>query len=177
MFKRSIQARANPLTEDEYYAVLETVQPREVLSTDSRQEAFERLCDADHIGQKIANEFLRQTVHALGVNEEWINDLAVPLDTHVVQALVKTGAIRLDESERDRRPGEIINMTPGSNPYKRVGYQDVQDAFRTAADDAGSPRIIFDELWLEHRHFIADPLLQSESEFYDLLQDPYRRET
>lgn len=43
-----------------------------------------------------------------------------------------------------------------------------------AAETAGFPRIVFDELWLEHRESIADPLLQTESVFDDLILDRFQ---
>jgi hypothetical protein len=96
------------------------------------------------------------------------------LDTNVVQALVKTNAIVLEESERKRDPTQIINTNPDSDPTKLIAYQEVQDIFQTAADDIGFPRIVFDELWLEHREFISDPLFQSESIFADLIRGHHR---
>lgn len=130
-----------------------------------------------YIGQKVANEFLRQVADVLELRPEWVPELDVALDTHVVKTLVKTGAIELDASERDRSPGQIINMNPQSDPRKRIAYHDVQDAFRKASENAGFDPIVFDELWLEHREFISNPLLQEESAFYDLLEETYRYET
>lgn len=114
-------------------------------------------------------------VDVFGIHRsEWGDQLDVALDTNVVQALVKTGAILLEESERERDPNQIINTSPDSDPTKLIAYQEVQDEFQTAADDVGFPRIVFDELWLEHREFISNPLIQPESIFADLIRDRYR---
>lgn len=174
IFKRVIQERANPLQREEYHELLDNISPQNVVTLNTHQDAFEELCSQKHIGQKIANEFLRQIAHVFELREGWISELAVPLDTHVVQMLVKTDAISLTDEERDRRPGQIINMAPTSNPHKRIGYQEVQNGFQQAGEQIGVPRIVFDELWLEHRSFLQNPLLQAESEFYDMFQTEYR---
>lgn len=141
----------------------------------SHQAGFEALYGTEHVGQKIANEFLRHAVDIFGIRRaEWLDQLDVALDTHVVQALVKTGAIVLEDDEQGRGPNRIINMNPGSDPRKLIAYQDEQDTLQKAAEAAGFPRIVFDELWLEHRAFISDPLLQSESVFEDLVLDQYQ---
>ncbi|WP_136689165.1 hypothetical protein [Halorhabdus amylolytica] len=170
IFKRVIQARATPLSRDQYRDVVDSVSPENIIEQDTHQEAYDTLRSHQHIAQKIANEFLRQVVDVFGIRRtEWHDQLDVALDTNVVQALVKMGAIVLDDTERERGPAQIVNMHPESEPYKRIGYQEVQLAMGEAAEQAGFPRIVFDELWLEHREFIADPLLQSESKFDDLI--------
>jgi len=177
IFKRVIQARASPLNRDQYLNILEQVSPAEIINKDTHQAAFDALYSKRHIGQKIANEFLRHVVDVFSIRRsDWRDQLDVALDTNVVQALIKTGAIVLEESERDRDrdPNRIINMNPDSNPTKLISYQEVQDEFQKAANDADFVRIVFDELWLEHREFISNPLLQSRSVFSDLIQDRYR---
>jgi hypothetical protein len=173
VFKRVIQARSQPLSREQYETLETNIDPNSVLSLDSRDEAFRRLFDQKHIGQKIANEFLRIAVDVLGENPDWRDGLHVAIDTNIVQALVKTGGIRLDSSESDRPAGRIVNMDPDADPHKLIGYSGVQDAFQNAAAHICHPRIVFDELWTEHRSFIADPLLRSQSIFADLLKEDY----
>lgn len=170
-FRLAIQARSQPLDRTQYETLLDNVDPVGVLNRPDRQAAFDELVDQKHIGQKVANEFLRIAVDVLGVNQDWRDDLHVALDTNVIQTLVKTGAISLDESERDRGPGRIVNMDPESSPTKLIGYGEIQSAFEEAADEIDEPRIVFDELWTEHRSFISDPLLRHQSVFADMLDD------
>jgi hypothetical protein len=174
IFKRVIQARANPLSKKEYDAIIDTVNPESIIKMDSREEALNELIGTDQIAQKIANEFLRQVVDVFEIRPEWRPDLEVALDTHVIQALVKTGAIQLDDP--DRSANDIVNMNPKSNPYKRISYTAIQDSFRDTAAEFDFNPIVFDELWVEHRHFISDDFLQEESVFYDLLENRYRSE-
>lgn len=175
IFKRVIQARANPLNREQYLNLLERVSPPDIINADTHQAAFDALYTERQIGQKITNEFLRHVVDIFGIHRsEWGPQLDVALDTHIVQALVKTGAIVLDDSERDRGPNQIINMNPDSNPRKLIAYQELQDVLQKAAADVGVPRIVFDELWIEHREFINDPLLQPKSQFSDLILDNYQ---
>jgi hypothetical protein len=150
------------------------VDPEAILNEDSHRAAFDTLCSEPHIGQKITNEFLRHSVDIFGQRPEWREQLHVALDTNVVQTLVKTGAIVLEKEDRDRNPNQIINMNPSSDPSKLISYQDTQDMLKWAANDAGFSRIVFDELWLEHREFISNPLLQSESIFFDLVLEEYQ---
>lgn len=172
IFKRVIQARANPLSKKEYDAILDTVNPASIVEMDSREATFHELIGTDQIAQKIANEFLRQVVDVFEIRSEWRPDLEVALDTHVIQALVKTGAIQLNHP--DRSAHKIVNMNPESDPYKRVSYTAVQDAFRDTAAELDFNPIVFDELWVEHRHFISDDLLQEKSVFSDFLENRYR---
>ncbi|MGB9958725.1 hypothetical protein ACOZ4B_20335 (plasmid) [Haloferax prahovense] len=173
VFKRVIQARSQPLGQEAYEILVANIDPASVLSLDSRDEAFRRLYEQKHIGQKIANEFLRIAVDVLNVNPEWRNDLHVALDTNILQALVKTGGIQLNSSEANRSVGRLVNMDPDADPNKLIGYNDLQDAFQDAAAHIDQPRIVFDELWTEHRSFIADPLLRPQSIFADLLIEKY----
>lgn len=175
IFARVIQARATPLSAEEYQNVSEQVSLADIVNKSTHQDAFDALRAEQHIGQKIANEILRHVVDIFGIRrDEWGEDLHVALDTHIVQALRKTGAIVLEDSEQNRDPDRIINMDPNSDPRKLIAYQDVQQMFRDAASDAGFAPIVFDELWIEHREFISDPLLQNRSKFYDLIQDQYK---
>lgn len=169
VFRIAIQARAQPLNRSEYQTLLEDLDPVGILEKQSRQEAFKTMLKQKHIGQKVANEFLRIAVDVLTLNPDWRDDLHVALDTNVVQALVKTGAITLPETERDRGASEIVNMNPESTPTKLVGYSEVQEAFAKGAATIDEPRIVFDELWTEHRSFISDPLLRDQSVFSEEL--------
>jgi hypothetical protein len=169
VFARTIQARSQPLSKEQYEVILDRVAPSDVLAADSRQEAFDHLYEVPQIGQKIANEFLRVAVDVLEVDTDWDEPLHVALDTNVVQALTETGAIELPPSEADRPANRIVNMAPESTPRKLIGYSVVQEAFVDAAARVDEPRIVFDELWTEHRAFISDPLLRSQSVFSDFL--------
>lgn len=177
IFKRIIKARSTQLSTDRYYDLIERVSPEAVITAESRKEAFDRLRSHPQIGQKIANEFLRHVVDVFGIRrDEWRDELHVALDVNVVQALIKTGAIEFDEDEQHRATSlnKILNDNPESDPHIRIGYQDIQDVFQSAANRAGFSRIVFDELWLEHREFISDPLLQEKSIFHDdLILDEY----
>ena len=102
VFRRVIQERANPLSQESYHGILDAIDLEEIIHKESRDEAFNALINSDQIAQKIANEFLRQAVDVFEIRPEWQSDLEVALDTHVVQALVKTGAIQLDGSDRER---------------------------------------------------------------------------
>lgn len=99
VFKLAIQTRSQPLAVEAYQTILNGVSPEDVLAATSRDAAFELLVDQKHIGQKVANEFLRMVVDVLTLNPEWREELHVALNTNVVQALVKTGAIEISNSE------------------------------------------------------------------------------
>lgn len=167
-FKIVIQARSQPLAIAEYETLIENIDPVEILALSDRQTAFDRLIEQRHIGQKIANEFLRIAVDVLGENPDWRADLHVALDTNMAQALVKTGAIQLVESEQKRGANRIVNMNPTSKPHKLVGYSELQRVFAEAAAQINEPRIVFDEPWTEHQSFIPDPLLRERSIFSNL---------
>ena len=169
IFARVIQARATPLSDARYRDLAEQKLLQEVIQQDTHAEAFELLYGTDDIGQKIANEMLRHLVDLFGINDEWRKDLDVALDTNVIQALVKTGAIELSDEEQGRDPARIVNTDPEADPNKLVSYQAVQESFNEAAAEYEFDPIVFDELWLEHREFINDPLLRDRSAFTDLL--------
>jgi hypothetical protein len=178
LFDLAIQNRARSLAPADYRSLSGSFDVEAFLSSETRSEAFEKLLRLDDIGPKIVDEFLRKVVHVFGVKSEWEPDLHVPLDTHVVKALVKTGAIELDEedweTDLNRNYQRVVNMNPDSNPRKKVGYSDLQDGFEEAASQHNLPRIVFDELWVEHSRFISSPLLQSESLLSDLLLPEFR---
>ncbi len=178
LFDISIQNRAWSLSPEEYRALSDDFEPEEFLSCDSREEAFDTIREIDDLGPKIANELLRKAVHVLRINESWEDNLHVPLDTHVVKALVKTEAIDLEgedwEEDRNKNPQRVVNMNPDANPTKRIGYAELQDGFAEAASQYDLPRITFDELWLEHSRFISNPLLQSESTLWGLVAQEFR---
>lgn len=171
IFSRVIQARANPLSETRYRELADANVLSEALEQDTHEEAFSVLYETEDIGQKIANELLRHVVDLFGVNDEWRSELDVALDTNVVQAFVKTGGIELPEEELGRDASDVVNMNPTATPRKKISYQAVQDAFNEAATSQGFAPIVFDELWLEHREFIADPLLHDRSVFGDFLEE------
>jgi hypothetical protein len=166
IFSRVIQARANPLSSERYQELANQELLQNVIEQDTHEEAFEVLYNTRDIGQKIANELLRHVVDLFGIREEWRSDLDIALDTHVVQALIKTGAIDLEGRERDR-----VIADPDTDPRVLIPYQDVQNAFNKAAMENEFDPIVFDELWLEHREFMSDPLLHDRSIFSDLARD------
>lgn len=111
-----------------------------------------------------------------------LNSTAPPLDTHVIKALIKTGAIDLEEDDWDEDLGRdyqrVVNMRPSRDvsPTKRIGYFELQDGFAEATEPHGFPRIVFDELWIEHSRFISNPLLQSLSPLSSLILPAFRQE-
>lgn len=178
LFDISIQNRAWSLSPSEYHALSDDFDPGKFLNYNSRTEVFNNIRAIDDLGPKVANELLRKAVHVLRINENWENDLHVPLDTHVVKALVKTEAIDLGgedwEEDCNKNPQRVVNMDPDADPSKRVGYTELQDGFDKAASQLDLPRITFDELWVEHSRFIANPLLQSESTLWELVAQEFR---
>jgi len=174
LFDIAIQNRAWSLSPSEYRALSEDFDPGEFLSCNSRKEAFNNIREIDDLGPKIANELLRKAVHVLQINEGWEKDLHVPLDTHVIKALVKTKAIDLEgegwEDDLNKNPQRVVNMDPDANPRKLVGYTELQDGFAEAASQYDLPRITFDELWVEHSRLISNPLQQSESTLSELIR-------
>lgn len=182
LFDIAIQNRARALGPSEYRALSTDFDPAHVIDADSRAEAFASLIDYQGLGPKIVDEFLRKVVHVFGVNEHWIPDLHVPLDTHVIKALIKTGAIDLEGEDWDEDLGRdyqrVVNMRPSRevSPTKRIGYFELQDGFAEAAEPHGLPRIVFDELWVEHSRFISNPLLQSLSPLSSLILPAFRQE-
>jgi len=169
IFRRVVQARSRPLTDERYRELADQELLQEAVDRDSHSDAFRLLYETDDIGQKVANELLRHAVDLFEINAEWQPHLDVALDTNVVKTLVETGGIELADEERDRSAGGIVNMNPDADPGKLVAYQAVQDGFETAVGECESEcelelhPIVFDELWLEHREFISDPLLQGRS--------------
>jgi len=63
----------------------------------------------------------------------------------------------------------FINLNRDSNPHKRIGYEDIQEAMKDSANKFDLPRIVFDELWLEHKFYISDQFLKNESCLSDLI--------
>lgn len=57
IFKRVIQARANPLNREQYLDILGRVSSADIINRDTPQAAFNALYTERQIGQKIANEF------------------------------------------------------------------------------------------------------------------------
>ncbi|SDZ82217.1 hypothetical protein SAMN04488065_0575 [Haloplanus vescus] len=178
LFDLAIQNRAQPLSTEDYRTLSSQFELDEFLDYDTRSEAFDDLIEIENIGPKIVDEFLRKTVHVFGVKSEWESDLCVPLDTNVVQGLVKTGAIDLEdedwETDLSSNYQNVVNTDPTANPRKKIGYSELQDGFEKAASEYDLPRIVFDELWLEHSRFISNPLLQSESTLSDMILSKFQ---
>lgn len=180
LFDIAIQNRARGMTPSDYAALSKEFEDVEFHEYDSRDEAFADLNGIENLGPKIVDEFLRKVVNVFGVNPQWEDDLHVPLDTHVVKALVKTGAIDLEgedwDSDLNRNYQRVVNMNPSPecSPTKKVAYHDLQEQFRKAAKQHELPRIVFDELWIEHSHFISNPLLQPNSSVSDLILKEFR---
>lgn len=164
LFNIVVQSRRRGLNNNITYEELATsFNPDKFSNLTSWKDAFIYLKDIDQIGQKIANEFLRCTVDVFEVKGEWLKDLHVPLDIHVKKALIKTESIDLEGGKWDGEVTSVINDKPDSNPYKKIGYDDIQSQFKEVAGKYDLPRITFDELWLEHKFFLSDPLLYKES--------------
>lgn len=151
-----------------YKDLSENFEPEEIKNASEAQEVINYLEeDLDQIGQKIANEFLRVYIHVFEA-EDWIEDLDVPLDTHVLQALARTGALeREGYSYKDTE--RMANTNRRSGAKTRISYSDLQEAFKDASKHPG---IIFDELWLENKEFLSsnNEALQRESCLYELTQ-------
>jgi hypothetical protein len=168
LFNIVIQARATPLSASDYRTVADAFDPDRFLTFDAHADAFAYLTAIDDVGQKIANEFLRQTVDVMKIRPEWTEDLHVPLDIHVVKGFLKTGCIGGGADPQTAEVRDIVNVNIDANPHTLIGYTDLQDALADAAATHGLPRIAFDELWVEHRHFLSDVFLADESFLADL---------
>lgn len=180
LFHHTIQNRSGNLATERFRQTAEKFDVDHFLGLDAWEDGFHYLLDIENVGPKIANEFLRKIVHVYGIHEEWRDDLHVPLDTHVVQALVKTDALDLGgrdwEEDFNGSYQRLVNTTPSRevSPRKRVSYYELQDAFEEAANQHGFERIVFDELWIEHKHYLNDPFMQQESCLFDLLRPEFR---
>lgn len=153
-----------------YKGLSEDFEPERVKNASEAQEVIKYLeeDDLDQIGQKIANEFLRVYIHVFEA-EDWIEDLDVPLDTHVLQALARTGALEREGYDH-QDTGRMVNINRYSGTNTRISYSQLQDAFKEA--DPDYPGIIFDELWLENKEFLSsrNEALQRESCLYYMTQ-------
>lgn len=167
LFEIVIQTRAVTIGERRYRELADNFDPEKFLAHDSHEHAFHYLLAMDDVGQKISNEFLRQVVHVMGVREDWLNHLHVPLDVHVVQGLVKTGCITGVDSPLDVSVPDVVNTEVSADPHTRIGYRELQNAMDVAADEYDLPRIVFDELWLENRYYLTKTFLQKESFLVD----------
>lgn len=178
LFDLAIQNRARTLRPSEYRGLSYRFDPEIFERQSSRSGVFSHLLEYDDIGPKIADEFLRKVVHVFGVKSEWEADLCVPMDTHVVKALVKTGAIDLEgkrwEADLNKNYQRVVNVSPDASPRTRIGYSEVQKGFERAAAQYDLPKIVFDELWLEHSRFISNPLFQSKSVLANLVQPEFQ---
>lgn len=180
LFDIAIQNRARSLSPEEYRRVSSRFDPNELLNCTAHEDAVQYLLEIDDVGPKIVDEFLRKAVHVMGVKPEWESELRVPLDTHVIKALVKTGAIDLDDRDWDddlnRSYQRVVNSTSSRevSPRTRIGYFEFQDSFAEVSERYNLPRIVFDELWIEHSRFISNPLLQSKSVLFDLILGKFR---
>lgn len=167
LFAIVIQQRAQQLSDERYANLVESFEAATLLSRATQADAFAYLTSMADIGQKIANEFLRYIGSVYEIRPEWEAELEVPLDTHVVQALVKLGCIR--EADPDAGTQSIINPDPAGGTRTRIAYTQLQTAMADAAASVGESAIMFDELWLEHRHYLSDPLFRDESPLADLM--------
>lgn len=165
-----IQARPRGVADEEYETLADKVMAADVTSAPDHETAFEQLLEIDMVGQKIANELLRHLVDVFELpgTEEWREDLHVALDRHVLAALSKTGALRIPD---DRTPERAVNLDPEASPRKLISYDEVQTAMGEAASAAGLARIELDELWIQNREFLSDPLLREESELLELVEE------
>lgn len=171
LFKITIRQHGGPPDYDRYTAGVADFQKSGFETVSSHADAFQVLLEVNGVGPKIANEFLRKAVHVFEYNPEWIPELDVPLDTHVVNALIKTGGIELTgEDESRESQSEIVNFTPNSQPDTKIGYDEIQDTFKQVATDHDYPKIVFDELWLEDKYYISDGDFRTESCLQPLIE-------
>ncbi len=170
LFDISIQNRSGEPKGESYEEISDRFSPGKFLEFNSWRKAFEYLIGMKNIKQKIVNDYLRKVVYVLLLRDGWIDELDVPLDTHVIKSLIKTGAIELEGKKYNGKTNRVVNTKPGSNPRKRIGYDKIQRSFKESAEKFDQPRIVFDELWLEHKFYISDPLLREKSCLFDLLK-------
>ena len=168
LFNIVIQARPSTIGEDRYRRLANRFEPQTVLDHNTHSQAFEYLLNLDDVAQKIANEFLRQVVDVMQLREDWLEELHVPLDIHVVSALVKSGCIS-GVDPQDIEVNKILNANVSARTRTRISYQELQTAMKQAAEKQNLPRIVFDELWLEHRHIVTNLFLREESFLADML--------
>lgn len=151
LFDLVITRRARSIGEEGYENLTNEFTPKRIKESSELNDAIEYLEGLDDIGQKITNEFLRVYVHVFEA-KDWVEELDVPLDTHVLQALVKTGVLER-EGYNYQDTARMVNKDRHSGAYSRISYSQLQDAFKNA--DPNYPGIIFDELWLENSVFLS----------------------
>ncbi|WP_058828446.1 hypothetical protein [Haloferax sp. Q22] len=164
VFSITIRQRAGPQSIEQVETAREAFDAETFQSLDTHADAYDYLTDIEGVGPKIANEYLRKVVHAFGFKKAWRGDLYVPLDQHVVAALVETGCIHDDGARPEKtKPSALLNLSPESAPRTRLSASALQAAFKRVAETQGTDRIVFDELWSEHKFFLSIPEFRDES--------------
>ncbi|ELZ83574.1 hypothetical protein C454_04652 [Haloferax gibbonsii ATCC 33959] len=164
IFSITIRQRAGPQSIEQVETSRSAFDAETFQSLDSHADAYEYLTDIEGVGPKIANEYLRKVVHAFGFKQAWCGDLYVPLDQHVVAALVETGCIHDDGVRPEKtKPSALLNLNPESTPRTRLSASSLQAAFKRVAETQGTDRIAFDELWSENKFFLSIPEFREES--------------
>ncbi|CQR50912.1 hypothetical protein [Haloferax massiliensis] len=171
VFSITIRQRAGPQSIEQVETAREAFSADTLRSLDPHADAYEYLTDIEGVGPKIANEYLRKVVHAFGFKETWCADLYVPLDQHVVAALVETGCLLDGEVRPEKtKPSALLNLNPESNPRTRLSASALQAAFKRVAEAQGTERIAFDELWSEHKFFLSISEFRERSSVSELLE-------
>ncbi|RDZ43736.1 hypothetical protein C5B86_11935 [Haloferax sp. Atlit-19N] len=171
VFSITIRQRAGPQSIEQVETSRSAFDAETFQSLESHADAYDYLTDIEGVGPKIANEYLRKVVHAFGFKQAWCVDLYVPLDQHVVAALVETGCIHDDGARPEKTtPGALLNLNPESTPRTRLSASALQAAFRRVAETQGTDRIAFDELWSENKFFLSIPEFRKKSCVKGLLE-------
>ncbi|MCO8268106.1 hypothetical protein NKF06_16320 [Haloferax sp. AB510] len=165
VFAITVRQRSGTIGNTRLTAAQKRFDADEFCAAETHGEAYKLLTAIDDVGRKIANEYLRKVVHAFEFRDSWVEDLFVPLDTHVTRALVDTKCIHESDGSRTDRTtvGAVFNPNSGSNPSTRIAVDDMQAAFRRVAEAQGTERIAFDELWSENKFHLSIPEFREES--------------
>ncbi|WP_233521745.1 MULTISPECIES: hypothetical protein [unclassified Haloferax] len=165
MFAITVRQRAGSIGTPRLTAAQERFDAGAFRAAETHDEAYKLLTAIDDVGQKIANEYLRKVVHAFEFRDSWVEDLRVPLDTHVTRALIDPKCIHESNGSRTDRTtvAAVFNPNSGSNPSTRIAVDDMQAAFKRVAETQGTDRIAFDELWSEHKFFLSIPEFRDKS--------------
>ena len=122
MFAITVRQRAGSIGTPRLTAAQERFDAGAFRAAETHDEAYKLLTAIDDVGQKIANEYLRKVVHAFEFRDSWVEDLRVPLDTHVTRALIDPKCIHESNGSRTDRTtvAAVFNPNSGSNPSTRI---------------------------------------------------------
>lgn len=112
---------------------------------------FERLCIIPNIDQKIAAMFLKFVVRFFGQWPRFRPHLFVPLDRVVLRSLKWNLQWDIDLPDQSPSVKNLQKNLRGRHGQPLTYYQrflDIQDRLLAAATEAGTDRILIDELWL-----------------------------